>query len=221
MRDISLKNGRKYGGLFQPMSRLIKMVFEIMLALIMLLLLWPLLFILAILVKMSSRGPVFFTSARLGLNGRPFVIFKFRTMYHKSDEVLEKIKASSSDVNKQWKENFKLENDPRITPLGRFLRKTSLDELPQLWNVLKGDMAVIGPRPIVQDEIAKYGEAYDLLKMVRPGMTGLWQVSGRSTLSYEQRVQLDTLYVTNWSLALDCKILLKTPGEVICGRGAF
>lgn len=207
-------------GLLEPFPRLIKTLFESVLALALLLLLWPLFLVLAIIVKLTSRGPVFYRSTRLGLNGKTIHVIKFRTMKWDADSQLERILSESPEKAHEWQEHFKLTDDPRITAVGNFLRKTSLDELPQCWNVLTGDMAFIGPRPIVREEIPKYGTSYELLKRVRPGMTGLWQVSGRSRVSYAQRVALDVHYIMNWSIWLDYYILLKTIPEVIFCRGA-
>lgn len=208
-------------GLLEPVPRFLKSMFETVLALIALLLLWPLFILLSIAVKFSGKGPVFYVSERLGLNGKTIKVYKFRTMHSDADTRLEKILSESPAKTREWKEQFKLRNDPRITTVGRFLRKTSLDELPQLWNVLKGDMAIIGPRPIVQEEVSKYGPNYELLQKVRPGMTGLWQVSGRSKVSYERRVALDVHYIMNWSIWMDYYILLKTLPEIISGKGAY
>ena len=173
------------------------------------------------LVKLSSPGPVFYAAKRLGYQGRTISVYKFRTMFSDADEQLERMLSESCEHAAQWSSRYKLDNDPRVTRLGRFLRKSSLDELPQLWNVLKGDMSLVGPRPIREAEVAKYGDNYALLKSVRPGMTGLWQVSGRSTLSYEERVALDIRYIKTRTVWLDISILLRTIPEVLSGKGAF
>jgi len=183
-------------------------------------LLSPLLLVLAVLVKLSSPGPVFFRHARLGLRGRPIKIWKFRTMYADAEERLSKILAEDPMSAAEWKANFKLRNDPRVTTLGRFLRKTSLDEIPQIFNVLGGSMALVGPRPIVKDEKPYYGASYAIFSSVKPGMTGLWQVSGRSETDYARRVALDVFYALNWSPWLDFWILFRTVIAVVMMRGA-
>jgi len=177
--------------------------------------------IIAVLVKLTSKGPVFYRAKRLGRGGREIEIFKFRTMYSGSDQNLKHLLEERADLKQEWEEHFKLIHDPRITPLGRLLRKTSLDEVPQLINVLKGDMNLVGPRPIVKDEVPLYGKHYEEIFSVKPGISGMWQVSGRNETSYEERVLLETYYVKNWSVWLDIYILIKTVLEVILGRGAY
>ena len=173
-----------------------------------------------VLIKLTSRGPVFYRQRRLGRDGREFYIWKFRSMYVDADSRLKAILARSPAAAKEWESSFKLSHDPRVTPFGRLLRKTSLDELPQLFNVFSGDMALVGPRPIVDDEVRQYGNAYRAFSSVRPGITGLWQVSGRSDTDYDRRVALDTYYVLNWSPWLDMWILLRTVFAVLFMRGA-
>ena len=141
-------------------------------------------------------------------------------MYEDADEKLEQLLADNPELYEEWEKSYKLENDPRVTPIGKFLRKTSLDEIPQFWNVIKGEMALIGPRPIVRNEVAFYGDDYKILASVKPGITGLWQVSGRSNLSYDERVALDVFYVNNWSLWLDLYIFVATFNAVLFRRGA-
>jgi len=141
-------------------------------------------------------------------------------MYKDADERLAKILAENPELKKEWDENFKLKNDPRVTPLGKIMRKTSLDELPQFVNVLRGEMAVIGPRPIVEKEVAYYGPHYEVFSRVKPGITGFWQVSGRSDTTYERRIELDMYYINNWTIWLDYYIFLKTIKEVLICRGA-
>ena len=209
----------QHNGLLLPIPRLFKAVIEKIIAALFLLLLSPLFVILTILVKLTSRGPAFYVSERIGRNGKKFKILKYRTMRLQSDEQLEQILSESPKLAQEWNLQFKLDNDPRITSLGRFLRKTSLDELPQLWNVLCGDMAIVGPRPIVEEEIEKHGKAYDEIISVKPGITGLWQVSGRNELSYEERVRINLYYIRNWSIWLDYYILLKTPHEIFSAHG--
>ena len=193
---------------------------EICIACFILPMILPLCLLIALLVKLTSAGPVFYKARRLGQHGKEIEVLKFRTMYRNADFILKHILEVNPEMREEWEKNFKLKNDPRITPLGRFLRKTSLDELPQFINVLKGEMAIIGPRPIVQDEVKYYGEDFSLFSLVKPGITGLWQVSGRSDTSYEQRVQLDVYYVSNWSIWMDYYIFLNTFVAVLLRRGA-
>lgn len=180
----------------------------------------PAFVVISVLVKLTSKGPVFYRHRRLGRNGRSFFIWKFRSMYADADERLAAILASDKTAAEEWAASFKLTRDPRVTPLGRFLRKTSLDELPQLFNVILGEMALIGPRPIVEEEVAYYGQSYKIFSSVKPGVTGLWQVSGRSDTHYTRRVELDMYYVLNWSPWLDLWILLRTVFAVLLMRGA-
>ena len=204
----------------RPIDRLTKNLFEGVAAALAVLFLFPLGLLLAVLVKCSSKGPVFYRAKRLGLNGRPIEVWKFRTMYADADQRLEQLLAENPELKKEWDANFKLKNDPRITPLGKIMRKTSMDELPQFINVLRGEMAVIGPRPIVEKEIAYYGRHYEVFSRVKPGITGFWQVSGRSETTYERRIELDMYYINNWSIWLDYYIFLKTIKEVLICRGA-
>lgn len=177
--------------------------------------------VIAALVKITSKGSVFYRAKRLGKDGEEIEILKFRTMYSGSDQDLQKLLEENPEMQQEWEKSFKLTHDPRVTPFGRFLRKTSLDELPQLINILKGDMNLIGPRPIVKEEVCRYKENYSEIFSVKPGLTGMWQVSGRTETSYEERVLLETYYVKNWSIWLDLFILMKTFLEVILGRGAY
>ena len=197
-----------------------KRVMDATLAVVAFAALSPLFVILPILIKLTSRGPVFYRQERLGRKGRSFKVWKFRSMYADADERLKTLLAKDPAAAAEWERNFKLAADPRVTPFGRFLRRTSLDELPQLFNVLSGDMALIGPRPIVADEVKYYGEAYKVFSSVRPGVTGLWQVSGRSDTDYARRVALDTSYVLNWSPWMDVWILVRTVYAVLLMRGA-
>ena len=180
----------------------------------------PLFVIIPILIKLTSRGPVFYRQERLGRYGKHFHVWKFRSMHADADERLKRLIADDPKVADEWANNFKLADDPRVTLLGRFLRRTSLDELPQLFNVLRGEMALIGPRPIVEDEVKYYGASYETFASVRPGVTGLWQVSGRSDTDYDRRVALDTYYVLNWSPWMDIWILIRTVLAVLLMRGA-
>jgi exopolysaccharide biosynthesis polyprenyl glycosylphosphotransferase len=180
----------------------------------------PLLLVLAALVKLTSRGPVLFGHRRLGEGGRPIRVYKFRSMVVDAEARLQDLLAADPALHAEYEATYKLRDDPRVTPLGRWLRRTSLDELPQLFNVLQGDLSLVGPRPIVADEIAKYGPAAAAILRVRPGVTGLWQVSGRSDLDYEERVRLDMDYITHWSLWLDLRILAATVPAVLRRKGA-
>jgi Undecaprenyl-phosphate galactose phosphotransferase WbaP len=207
--------------LLLPLPRISKRILDVVGTLVGGALLSPLLFYIAVAVKMSSRGPVLYANERIGRDGRRFRMWKFRSMFTNGDDVLEQYLEAYPECRKEYETTQKLKWDPRITRIGRFIRKTSLDELPQLWNVLTGDMSLVGPRPILLDEEAKYGEYYWLYTMVSPGITGLWQVSGRSNTSYEERLQLVAYYVRNWSLWLDIYLLLKTVRIVIFGRGAY
>lgn len=206
--------------LLDPGRRLIKRAMELIMIFVFLPLLLPLLGSIALLVKLDSPGSALFRHQRIGLGGRDISILKFRTMVRDADVVLRDCLTRNPSLREEWAANHKLANDPRITRLGRFLRKTSLDELPQLWNVVQGDLSLVGPRPIVWDEVDKYQGGFDLYKKVKPGLTGLWQISGRSDTSYAERVRLDAYYVRNWSVWFDIYILIKTPLEVLRGRGA-
>lgn len=170
-------------------------------------------------VKLSSPGTGIYAHKRLGLNGKVTTIYKYRTMYADSNEQLKKL-LQDETIYKQYYTDFKIENDPRITKLGKYLRKTSLDELPQFVNVLLGDISLVGPRPIIQEELDNYGPYASLILRVKPGLTGLWQVNGRNDVSYEERIRLDMYYIHNWSLILDLKILLRTIPVVLARRGA-
>ncbi|MCA9942139.1 MAG: sugar transferase [Anaerolineales bacterium] len=198
-------------------NRAMKLALDYALALPGLLLIAPLFIFLALLVKLDSPGPVFHRRRVLGKDGRVFEAFKFRTMYVNGDEILARYPKLRRELNK----NYKLKCDPRVTRVGTFLRKFSLDELPQLLNVLARDMSLIGPRIIAPEEISKYGQYGKTLVRVMPGLTGLWQVSGRSNTTYDERVALDMQYIATWSVWLDIKILLRTIPAVMKGDGAY
>ncbi len=200
---------------------LVKVVADWLLALTLGVLLLPVIALIAVLIKLSSKGPVFYSAERIGRDGKRFRIYKFRTMMEDADQVLEEYLSRHPELSHQWSDSFKLKKDPRVTRIGRLLRMTSLDELPQLWNVLKGQMSLVGPRPIVEAEIPYYGDAFERYQRVRPGLSGLWQVSGRNDLTYTERVDLDTYYVENWSFWLDAYILVKTAKVVISCSGAY
>lgn len=201
-------------------NRWLKRAFDLAGASVLLLLLAP--FMLAIAWRVRSSGAsAFYGHTRIGQNGVPFKCLKFRSMRPDADRVLKELLAQDPAARAEWEQNFKLRDDPRITPIGHFLRRTSLDELPQLINVLRGEMSLVGPRPVVQDELQRYGDAAPLYLEAKPGITGLWQVSGRSDTTYAERVSLDAWYVRNWSLWYDIAILLKTVDVVLNRRGAY
>ncbi|HHO75119.1 MAG TPA: undecaprenyl-phosphate galactose phosphotransferase WbaP [Deltaproteobacteria bacterium] len=198
-----------------------KRAFDLICSVLGLVVLSPFILLVGVVVKLDSKGPVFFGHKRLGKGGSYFACYKFRTMKPNAAELLEELLASDPEAKKQWEKDFKLKDDPRITKAGSFLRKTSLDELPQLWNVIKGEMSLVGPRPIIADEVEKYGEKARYLFKVVPGITGLWQVSGRNDIDYEERVLLDEYYAKNWSLWLDIEILIRTFSAVLKNKGAY
>jgi len=180
----------------------------------------PVMLLIASVIKLTSPGPVLYAQRRLGRGGREFTAWKFRSMVRDADAVLKHHLSAHPELRAEWERDHKLRHDPRVTAIGRLLRRTSMDELPQLWNVLVGQMSLVGPRPIVEAEVDKYGHQYTLYTRVRPGMSGLWQVSGRSDTSYTERVALDVYYVRNWSVWLDVYILAATVRTVLAGAGA-
>jgi Undecaprenyl-phosphate galactose phosphotransferase WbaP len=206
--------------LLYPGARWLKRLLDLAIVVLGGVLLLPLLLLLALWIGLDSPGPVFFAHQRLGKDGRPFWAWKFRTMVQSAEQVLAQA-LQNPQLQAEWQRDHKLKNDPRITRVGRWLRKTSLDELPQLWNVLKGEMSLVGPRPIVQAEVERYGDRYALYSKVLPGITGMWQVSGRNDTSYAERVSLDTYYVRNWSPWLDFYLLARTVWAVLLSRGAY
>ena len=183
----------------------------------------PVLLSVALLVKLTSPGPVFFVQKRIGRRYERFGCIKFRTMELDADRRLQALLDSCPELRAEFEQDHKLRRDPRITPIGQFLRLTSLDELPQFWNILRGEMSVVGPRPIVEQEIPRYGPAMEQVLSVRPGLTGLWQVSGRNNVSYQRRVLLDLTYVNRRSLGLDLRILWRTVSVVLfpANKGAY
>ncbi len=201
--------------------RVLKRCIDMGLVLLALPVLLPILAMVSLCVRLSSPGPIFFSHRRIRRNGAFFPMWKFRTMCNNSAEVLEDYLRRHPEARAEWRSTHKLRHDPRITRIGASLRRYSLDELPQIWNVLTGRMSLVGPRPIVAAEVEKYGSSFACYCRVKPGITGLWQVSGRSNLSYEQRVHLDCEYVNQWSLMLDLKILAKTFRAVFMQQGAF
>lgn len=202
-------------------NQLIKRVLDVVLSIIGIIVLLPVLAGIAIAVKIDSKGPAVYRSQRVGKNHKAISVYKFRSMVVNADEVLQKVLAENPEARKEFNEYYKLKDDPRITKIGNFLRKTSLDELPQLINVIKGDMSLVGPRPITEKEVPRYEQYIAEYYMVRPGITGLWQVSGRSDISYPERVQMDVWYVHNWEPWLDIVLLWRTVGIVLKGKGAY
>jgi len=200
-----------------------KRLFDILFSLLVLILFSPVYLVLTLLIASSSQGPIFYIQERVGKNYKPFNCIKFRTMVSNADEVLIQMMETSPELRQEFETSFKLKHDPRITKIGRFLRITSLDEFPQFWNVLKGDMSVVGPRPLVEEELPKYGAAIEQILTIRPGITGLWQVSGRNDIPYPRRVQIDLHYVKFGNLWLDLWIILKTVGVVVIPKnnGAY
>lgn len=195
----------------------IKRVIDVILASVALILLSPLFAIIAIAIKIDSKGPVFFAHKRIGKNGKIIKLYKFRSMVINAEEL---IKSFTPEQMREYKENYKLTNDPRITKVGKFLRKTSLDELPQLINIINGDLSIIGPRPVVADELEKYGVNKDKFLSVTPGLTGYWAANGRSNTTYEQRMEMELYYIDNLSLKMDIKVFFKTILSVLKKKGA-
>jgi lipopolysaccharide/colanic/teichoic acid biosynthesis glycosyltransferase len=199
------------------MDEFLKYSLDILLTLPATILLGPIMLLIALLIKLDSPGPIIHRRRVMGMHGVDFDAYKFRTMYENGDEILQ----AYPEMQEELEKNFKLKDDPRITKIGQFLRKTSLDELPQLFNVLKREMSLVGPRIITPAEVEKY-EKWDInLMTVRPGITGLWQVSGRSDVTYEERVRLDMHYIRNWTIWLDIQLLFQTIPAVLRRRGAY
>lgn len=214
---ISVKNN-----LSRWYNQFFKRVFDLSVATVGTIVILPILLGIAIAIKVSSSGPAFYAHRRIGKGGVHFKCYKFRSMLVDSDKRLKEYLQVNPEAAKEWEETHKLKNDPRVTKIGAFLRKTSLDELPQLFNVIRGQMSLVGPRPIVDDEIKKYGVFFADYMLVRPGMTGLWQTSGRSDTSYSRRVRLDAWYIRNWNVWLDIGLLIKTVGVIFSHRaGAY
>ena len=201
-------------------SRILKRLFDIVGSISIIIILSPVLYYISRKVKQDG-GPAIYGHERIGKDGKSFKCLKFRSMVTNSKEVLDNLLETDLDAKKEWDATFKLKNDPRITKIGGFLRRTSLDELPQLFNVLKGEMSLVGPRPIITAELERYNDEVDYYLLSKPGMTGLWQVSGRSDVDYETRVYLDAWYVKNWSMWNDIAILFKTIGVVLKRDGAY
>jgi undecaprenyl-phosphate galactose phosphotransferase len=206
--------------LARPIPRALKRMFDVLGSLALLITLAPMFAYLSWRIRQTG-GAAVFSHRRVGRYGRMFSCLKFRTMVPDAESVLRRYLEGDPGARAEWERDFKLKDDPRVTPIGRFLRRTSLDELPQLWNVIKGEMSLVGPRPIIEEELQRYGDQVDYYLETRPGITGLWQISGRNDTTYEDRVALDSWYVRNWSLWYDLVILVKTIGVVLRGRGAY
>jgi Undecaprenyl-phosphate galactose phosphotransferase WbaP len=207
--------------LLLPLPRMVKRAMDLSIATVGGLLVLPLTGLICLLIKISSPGPIFYSQRRIGVSGRHFHAWKFRTMAANADQVLEHYLRANPHLQDEWQRDHKLKNDPRVTRIGRWLRKLSFDELPQIWNVLRGEMSLVGPRPIVDDEVEKYGETFRRYAKVVPGITGLWQISGRNNTTYDERVDFDSYYVRNWSPWLDIYILIRTVKVVLFREGAY
>ena len=224
MQDVSMnslvdvgekiKNKKTHKKIYMKLKR----GFDFIASLCGIVLLSPFFLIISLIIKLDSKGKVFFKHKRVGKNGKEISIYKFRTMCENAQDM---IKDFTPEQQKEFKENFKLQNDPRITRVGNILRKTSLDELPQLFNIIKGDLSIIGPRPVIEEELEKYGENKDKFLSVTPGLTGYWAANGRSNTTYDQRMQMELFYVDNMSLKLDAQIFLDTVDGVVNKRGAI
>lgn len=212
---------RLQNNLGRRLNRIIKRTMDITLSSIGIIILAPFIGVIALLIMFSTGGSAFFKHKRIGRDGKYFYCIKFKTMYKNSKELLDNLLATDHEARVEWEKDFKLKNDPRVTKVGRFLRKTSLDELPQLLNVVMGQMSLVGPRPIIDDEVSRYQDDFYYYKLVHPGITGLWQISGRNDIDYTQRVRLDVCYIKNWSLWYDFVILLKTFQVVMQRSGAY
>ncbi|MGH6760741.1 MAG: sugar transferase [Phyllobacterium sp.] len=204
-----------------PIGGMIKRAFDIVGSAIGLILLSPIFLMIALMVKLSDGGSVFYGHRRIGRDGNPFFCLKFRTMVPKGDEALAKHFADNPAAREEWNATRKLKNDPRVTTVGAVLRKLSLDELPQIINILRGEMSIVGPRPVVKDEIEMYGPSAVYYFRSRPGLTGLWQISGRNDVSYDTRIAFDRHYVENWSFRRDLLIIVKTVPAVCMSRGSY
>ena len=205
----------------QQRKKALKRALDLAISIPALIFLMPFMIFAAIMVRLADGGPAIFSQERIGLGGNTFRCLKFRSMIMNSQEVLQEVLANDPVAAAEWAADQKLRNDPRITKIGAFLRKTSLDELPQLINVIRGEMSIVGPRPIIREEIPRYGSAFTDYKSVRPGLTGLWQISGRNDTTYPERVELDRTYARTHSVLGDLGIILRTVPEVLNTRGAF
>ena len=207
--------------LLNPLQMAAKRLLDLLLVLFGSLVILPFFLLIILAIRLESRGPAIYRQQRIGKNRRPFYVYKFRTMVANAEELLAELLVKDCDLCAEWEQSHKLKNDPRITRVGRFLRKTSLDELPQFYNIWRGEMSFVGPRPIVEDEVQHYNKVFDLYTQVKPGITGMWQISGRSDTSYDYRVQLDEYYIRHWSIWMDIYILIKTVWKVLKRDGAY
>ena len=203
--------------------KLFKKLLDFLFSIFFLITFLPLFIVISLLIKLSSRGPIFFFQERIGKNNIPFKCLKFRTMHPEAKDILENLLMKDDKLKMEFEKNHKIKNDPRITTIGKFLRKTSLDELPQFINVLRNEMSIVGPRPIVNKEKKKYGKHLKKVLSIKPGITGLWQVSGRNNLTYKTRVKLDLNYAVNYNFLMDIRILIRTIGVLLfpLDRGAY
>lgn len=201
--------------------RVTKRIFDLLLTVTGGLLILPFMLIIAAFIYFDSPGPVIYKQKRIGKNGKEFDFYKFRSMVMNADKVIDQYLEENPEAKKEWQRNFKLKHDPRVTRIGRFIRKTSIDELPQLWNVIKGDMSLVGPRPLLPNEVERYGAYIDDYGLVPPGLTGVWQVSGRSDTTFEERVQMDSWYIHNWTVWIDIVYLVKTFLVIAKSKGAY
>ena len=219
VQDMSKLSSKKYKEILVKRTpyRIVKRIIDVILSTIGLIVLLPVFAIIALMIKLESKGPVFFKHTRIGKNGKIIKMYKFRSMVENAEEL---IKNFTPEQMKEYKEYYKLSNDPRITKVGKVLRKASLDELPQLINIIKGDLSIIGPRPVIEEELKKYRDNSEKFLSVTPGLTGNWAANGRSCTSYEHRMEMELFYVDNVSLKLDLKIFFKTIEAVISRRGA-
>lgn len=215
------QSGFEQGNLLPPGNVVLKRMMDILITLLLSLVLLPVFLLAALLIHLDSPGPVFYAQERLGRNGRRIRIYKFRSMHVNADKVLADYLEKNPVAQQEWMQTQKLRKDPRVTPVGKWIREFSVDELPQLFNVLKGDMSLVGPRPILLEQKGLYGEGIDFYRSVRPGLTGFWQVSGRNRTTFHQRTLFDVYYVRNWSIWLDINILLRTIWVVLSRDGAY
>lgn len=217
--DISNVSTKKYKEVLVKKTpyKFFKRMMDVFFATLGLIILSPVFAIIALIIKLESKGPVFFKHTRIGKNGKIIKLYKFRSMVENAEDLIKKF---TPEQMKEYKENYKLTDDPRITKSGKILRKTSLDELPQLLNIIKGELSIIGPRPVIQEELEKYGENAPKFLSVTPGLTGYWAANGRSDTTYEERMEMELFYVDNLSFKLDVKVFFKTIGAVLKREGA-
>lgn len=212
---------RVQNNLASKSNRIIKRMFDIVVTICGGFFILPFMLFIAVIIYLDSEGPIIYKQKRIGQNGKEFNFYKFRSMVKNADTILEEYLNTYESEKIEWQKNFKLKNDPRVTKIGRIIRKTSIDELPQLWNVLIGDMSLVGPRPLLPNEVERYNSYIEDYKLVLPGLTGVWQVSGRSDTTFEQRAIMDSWYIHNWSIWIDIVYLLKTVLAVVKSKGAY